>query len=812
MWLFYLKSSVRSIRRKQFFSILNVAGLAVGITIFLLSLEFFSYETGFNRFHNHLGNLYRVGISGTDGKTAAVFPPLAPLMQKHIPGVHRAVRLAPNFNDGAIISWQPDSANTAPRVFREDDCIFADAAFLDAFNFPMVEGTNGLDQTNTVVITTSVKKQLFGEVNAIGKTIVLHNQFGQLPVRVTGVTADIPAQSDIRFRYLFSIHILDDPKYTEGSDWARLTTWGNDSYNTFVWLDPQADPTTVASTATRLWQQNDPEYAKKRGAIFLQPVKEMHLGAGWNDDNPSFASYGLANTVLLLGILVLVIAWINYINFATADALTRAKEIGIHKVTGSSTSQIAWRSVTESTLLNLSGIGVAIILTGIVQGLFNYVTGKPLALSYIANQGMITVAIATLVAGSLVCGAYTGLLLSRLKPITAIHLNNPGKLGHSLVRKGLVIFQLAVSCLFIALTLVAFQQVRFMKHQDLGMNLDRLIVIDGPVLKDSTFKTKSTLFRTELARLPFVNQFSCSGSVPGIGSGHNFSADGITGSVPRTGDDRTAYSISEVDENFFPTYQIPLLFGSNFSQADADKGFQGDRLIINETAARTLGYEPSTAVGKLIRWGKPFTIVGIARDYHHRSLKEPIEPIIYIPVHNNSHYTIKTDFSGLKQKMASIETLYTNLYPGNSFNWRPLQETFDQLYADDQRTGVIALSLSVLVIVISGLGLVGLAAFTARRRTKEMGIRKVLGASTPSLFVQMSREYIWLVLIAFIIATPVARIATRQWLDGFAYRIHPGWPIFAMAGFLCLCFTLLTITFHTLKTSLENPIRQLRTD
>lgn len=812
MLSFYVRSAFRSMSRKRLFSVLNVAGLAVGITIFFLSLEYYSYEKGFNRWHPHLDRLYRLVIASKSGETAGVFPPLAPLLEKNAPGVHRAIRLAAEFNDGAIVSWQPDSAGSSLRSFREEGCVFADAAFLDAFHFPLIAGSNGLDQTNTVVIAASAARQLFGSGEAVGKTIVLHNQFGNLSVKVTGVTADPPDQSDIRFRYLFSIHILEDPVYTEGSNWAKLTTWGNNSYSTYLWLDPKADPGTIASTATRLWRQHDPEYAQKAGSILLQSVADMHLGRGWRDDHPTFSSYGLTVTVLFLGILIIGIAWINYINFATADALTRARDIGIHKVTGSSRSQIVWRAVAESILINLAGILAAFLLATVLQGLFNYLTGKPLELGYIAHPGSLLLAMGILIAGSIGCGAYTGSLLARLNPIAALQLNNTGRLGHSLVRKGLVVFQLTVSCLFIALTLVAFRQIQFMKRQNLGMDISQLVVIDGPALRDSSFKTRATLFRTELARLPFVEKFSCSGSVPGIGSGHNFSADGITGSVSQPGDDHFEYSISEVDEQFFDTYRIPLVYGSDFSRSDADKNFKGDRLIVNETAARQLGYQPEQATGRIIHWGKPYTIIGVARDYHHRSLKEPIEPIIYVAAHNNNHYTIKTGSSGLASKMATLQTLYERLYPGNSFNWHPLKDTFDELYADDQRTGVFALSLSVMIIAISGLGLVGLAAFTARRRTKEMGIRKVLGASTQSLFLQLSKEYIWLVLLAFLISTPAAWLLTRRWLEGFAFRIEPGWGLFTFAGLLCFCFTLLTIAWHTLRTSFINPVHQLRTE
>jgi len=812
MWKFHLKTAFRSIQRKVLFSFLNITGLAIGIGIFFLALEFYSYETGFNRFHPELPRLYRLGIANAEGKSAGTFPAIAPLIEQHVPGVRKAIRFAAEFNDGAIVSWQPEVSKEERHSFREEQCIFVDPAFLDVFHFPLIAGANQLAETNTVVITASTATRLFGAGEAVGKTVRLHNQFGDLAVKVVGVTADPPDQSDIRFRYLFSIHILENPGYTESSNWAKLTTWGNDSYSTYLWLAPQADPNAVARAATRLWQQNDGDYARKKGSLFLQRLADIHLGAGWKDDNPHYSSYSLNWLIFSLGILILVIAWINYINFATADALTKVRDIGIHKIVGSQKWQIAGRYIAESILLNTISLALALVLAGVSQPLFNYITQRPLSINYI-NQPRIWLIISLiLVTGCLLCGGYTGLLLSRLKPVKALHFNDPGKLGNTLLRKGLVVFQLSISCLFTGLTIVAFSQIRFMKSQSLGMDIQKLVVIKGPALRDSTFKAKAKVFRDEVSRLPFVENFTASGSVPGVGSGHNFGADGITGSAPQKDDDKIEYYISEVDEQYFQTYRIPLVAGTGFNEIDPTLAFKNNRLMVNETAAKLLGYQPSNAVGHIVNWDKAYTIIGVAKDYHHRSLKEKIEPIIYIAARNNGYYTIKTAPAMLAAKMQTVSRLYSNLFPGNSFSYTTLTDTFNNLYAGDQRTANIALSLSVLVILIAGLGLAGLAAFTARRRTKEMGIRKVLGATTQGLFFLLSKEYILLVCVAFFISTPVAWYAGDRWLQEFPFRIQPGWAMFTGAGVICLVIAMVTISFQAIRTAFVNPVQQLRTD
>jgi putative ABC transport system permease protein len=811
MLFFYLKSAARNLSRKRFFSVLNIAGLAVGICIFLLGLEFYRYEQGFNRFHPNLDYLYRVVIETPEGKTGSSFPTIGPLMERQLAGVHRAIRFGDNFNDGAIVAYQPPGGLPL-RSFREDGCVFVDPAFLDAFHFPLMEGQNRLTETNSVVVTTAAAQQLFGAEPAIGKLVRLHNQFGDLPLTVTGVVADPPDQSDIKFRFLLPIRTLDDPVYTAGSNWAKLTTWGNDAYTTFLWLDNNADPRRIAAEATKLWQQNDPDYGKKKGHVRLQPVADMHLGQGRKEEGPTYSSFGLTATVLLLGFLILAIAWINYINFSTADALTRAREIGIHKVAGSSRFQIVCRSVTEGVLLNLLSVLLAFPMARLTQQLFNYITDRPLSLYYVNDLSSWLLILVVLATGSALGGGYTGILLSRLQPVTALQFNHPSHVGHSLVRKVLVVFQLTISCVFIGVTLVAWQQIRFMKRHDLGMDIDKLIVIQGPALRDSTFRSRSVTFRNDVALLPFVERFTSSGSAPGIGSGHNYSSDGVTGALARPGDEKVEYSISEVDEHFFETYGIPILYGSNFTAADATRNYKGDRLMINEKAARALGYEPAAAVGAVVHWDKAYTIVGVVRDYHHRSLKDPIEPILFVPQHNNSCYTIKTDPKNLREKLAVIRDKYEAAYPGNTFTYVSVRESYDRQYADQQRTGVIALSLSALIIAISSLGLIGLAAFTARRRTKEMGIRKVLGASVASLFLNLSAEYLWLVAIALLVATPLSWMISHRWLQEFAFRISPGWSIWLTAGFLCGLFTFLTVSFHALRTAFVNVISQLRTE
>ena len=808
---FYFKSALRGIQRKKIFSVLNIAGLALGICIFLLTLEYYSYETGFNRFHQNLANLYRVNVTSPEGKSPSTFPAIAPLMQQSIPGVKAAVRFADNFNSGAIVSYQPNNEAAKQVSFREERCVFVDKQFLDAFTFPFIEGNNQLDNANTVVITLSSAKKIFGKESAIGKTIQLHNQFGVLPCKVTGVIADPPLQNDINFDYLFSIEALKNPAYTIGSDWAKLDSWSNNSYTTFIWIDSQSDPVKMASIASDLWVRNYPGYKKEDGKLSLQPVRQIHLGQSFKDDNPVYGSRAMVYFVLGLGILVLCIAWINYINFSTAHALSQAREIGIHKIIGSERKQIVFRYILESMLLNFAGLLLAFFLIGIIQSLFSYLTARPLSLEYINHWQSWLISSTILVMGIVVCGGYVGWILSKFKPMAAIRFNDIGQIGNTLLRKGLVVFQFVVSILFISATIIAYRQIGFMKHHDLGMNIDNLVVIDGPAIKDSSIKTSAKVFTNEIARLPFVEKFSSTGSLPGIDFAHNFGMDGVTRQNPDKGDEKKNYFASEVDEHYFNLYEIPVSYGRSFTSDEADKGFKAGKLILNETAVRTLGLKPETALHNFIQWNdKQWEIVGIIRDYHHRSLKEKIEPIIYIPLHSSVWYSIKMNPDHFSQKMAAIKSIYEKIFPSNPFGYKILKEAYDTQYADEQRSGTIVLSISVLVVFIACLGLIGLSVFTAKRRSKEIGVRKILGASAGSLFALLSKDFLFLVLVAFLIASPIGWTFMTKWLQGFAYRVSISWWVFALSGLAAVIIALFTISFQTVKAAITNPVNSLR--
>ena len=813
MFYYYIKTAFRSIRRKRIFSALNITGLAIGTCVFLLSLEYFSFETGYNRFHKNLSRLYRVNTVFADGKSGNTVPNMAPLMEKGVPGVKAAPRFMDNFNSGAIVTYEPGHDKSRVVSFREQGCVFVDSSFIGTFSFPLLEGTNRLGSENTVLVTASAALKLFGREPALGKIIELHNQFGVLPCEVTGVLRDVPVQSDIRFDFLFSNEILKSRAYTYGADWARLDNWNNSSYTTFVWLEEGADPDRVASMATDLWAKSNPDYKKEDSRLSLQPISQIHLGSGLTDSNPTFGSRFMVYLIFGLGILVLAMAWINYINFSTAHALSQVRQIGIQKIVGSRGSQIVLRYVTESILLNGFSLIMSFSLVQLTQGLFNYLTAKPLSFQYIDRLDIWLLAAAILIFGVLLCGGYVGLVLARFTPLKAIRSQLPGTRGSLLLRKGLVVFQFVISILFMACTIAAYKQVDFMKAHDLGMNLNNLMVVSGPQIRDSTSANNAAVFVHEMDKIPFIDKITATGSIPGADFTHNFGADGVTSLHPSRGDDKKNYFVTLTDQRYFDTYGIGFAAGRTFTPAEVDLGFKAGKVIINQTAALSLGINPLLAEHQMIKWNdRNWELLGVVKDYHHRGLKDPIEPILFVPQHNMAFFTLKITPDHFKTTVSDIKAVYEKLFPGNPFGYSMVKDAYNAQYAQDQRSGKIALSLSVLVIVIASLGLIGLSVFTARRRIREIGIRKILGASSSSLFVLMSREFLELVVAGTFIAAPIAWLVLNKWLQNFAYHVELGVWIFAASGLLAVLIALVTVSFEAARTALANPVTSLRAE
>ncbi|HNC29318.1 MAG TPA: FtsX-like permease family protein, partial [Cyclobacteriaceae bacterium] len=579
----------------------------------------------------------------------------------------------------------------------------------------------------------------------------------------------------------------------------------------YVTLEPDANAIAVSDQYTKLERTANPE---ETSSIVLQPMADMHLGRSLTDPLPTFGS--LKFVYLLGGIagLILVIAWFNYINLSTASALKRAKEVGIRKVVGASRSQLIRQFLGESAMLNMIAFALAITLVTALQTPYANIIGKTIDLQILNNTSFWMFALAILVVGTAGSGAYTAFVLSSFNPSKVLKGVFSKSTKGVFVRKALVVFQFSISLMLIAATLILFQQWKFMQEKDLGMNAGQLLVIRGAeVNRDNTFRDRSAAFEGEINQTSFIQRFCRSGNVPG--DGFNFSTSGITRLNPVPGDEKIGYNIITIDDRYLGTYEIELAAGQNFTPEMCGKSWNDiEYVIVNERAAGSLGFStPEDAIGQKIKWEERELMVrGVIKDYHHLSVQYTIDPIIFIPARNGNYYTVKLAGTDIPSQLATLEKFYKKNFPGNPFEFQFLDQTFAAKYSTEQQYSIIFTVASCMAIFIGCLGLFGLAAYSVEQRTKEIGIRKVLGSSVSQIVSLFSKDFLALVVLAFIIAVPVSWWFMEQWLQGFAYRVTIGWWVFALSGIFTLFIAWVTVGTQAFKGAVSNPVSSLRSE
>ncbi len=802
----YLKIALRRLLRDRTFSLLNLVGLAVGLAASLLIFEFIAYEWSANRFHQHYDHLYRVAeVNRQDGYNNYLPPGLGKAVKARFANIRGVVRVAEGIASGVLTTTDAD-----PHVFREEQMVYSDGDFFRAFTFPFEAGTNTLDQPGTLALSASVARKLFGSANPVGKSLKVSNQFGNALYTVTGVFADFPANSDVQTEAVLAFSTLNSAANRSGNDWADPATLLSEFSTLFLQLDEKTDVVALEKQLTQTYHGLNPD-ARDR-ILRLQPFRELHLAPTFSYPFQTFGSLTLVVSLGGIALLVLLIAWVNYVNLSTAQSLRKAREVGVRKVVGARMGQLVSQFLTETLLLSMGSVVVGVLLAMSVQGVFNEFTGKTLSLAVLGNSGFWAGILGVLVFTALASGGYVALVLSSYNPIVALR----GKLSVAprrfSLRQGLVVFQFGISVLFIVATLVMYRQLSFMRNNALGLDLNQLLVLAGPTVATDAQGDRNDAFKQELARLPFVRKVAASNNVPGIG--YNFGTAGITRPNPAPGDDKKNYKMFIADQNFFDTYGIKLAQGRTFTKAEADASWNNDhRVVVNESAARQLGFDPKGPVaGQKILWGKEFEIVGVVKDYHHLSMHQRIEPVIYLASVGYSYFTIQTDVSGLPAKLATLESLYKRTFAGNPFEYFFADEAYDRQFRSERQLGKVFVAASLVAILIACLGIFGLAAFAAQQRTKEIGVRKVLGASVGSIVALLSKDFLKLVFVAILLASPLAWYLMHQWLQDFAYKTDLSWWVFALAGLLAAGIALLTVSFQSVKAALMNPVKSLRSE
>uniref|UniRef100_UPI00374D0146 ABC transporter permease n=1 Tax=Mucilaginibacter sp. TaxID=1882438 RepID=UPI00374D0146 len=795
----FLKITFRNILRNKVYATINMVGLAMGIAAFLLLAEYISLEKSVNQFHKNLSGMYRLINEDAAGKTWPEQEPGWALQAKQrFPEVKAYCR----FEDGVAkgIVSKNDNSNQS---YRENTIGYAEGNFFNFFSFPLKEGTlAAFNKTNVVFLSATTAKKYFGDKEAVGQTLTLNNQFGTAIYSVEGVFADMGDNSDIKYDMVFSLETLKNPANLNDNDWARLENLSSQYIYTYFILNEGVNAVAFEKKLTAM--RNELKKDKDGVQFHLQAFSALHLGSSFNDKYPTYGNLKYLYMLGVIAFLILLIAWFNYINLSTANSIKRAGEVGIRKAIGASRRSLIAQFMGESVLMNLLGFALAIVLVIMIQPLFNQLIGKTLSLQTLGATQTWIFALALLVTGTLFSGAYTAFSLSHYNPIDTlkgkINANSKG----IFLRKSLVVVQFVISIVLIIATILIYTQLNYMKTEKLGINTNQLLVIKGPETgKDSTFKNRRSAFWDELSQQSFVKDYCTSGTVPS--DGYNFVTSGFTQPNSKKGDELKAYSFAIIADRYLKTYGIGLVAGRNFTPEEcAVKWNDNSKVLMNETAVKQLGFQnPEDILHTKIQWDeRALDVIGVVKDYHHKSLQNAIDPVIFYPQNTSALFTVRLTADNMQDKMAFLEKLYKKCFSGNPFDFFFVDENYNKSYISEKQYGDMFSTAAIWAIFIACLGLFGLTTFTVESRVKEIGVRKVLGASVQSIVTLLSKDFLLLVFIAFLIASPLAWYAMHQWLQDFAYRINIGWWVFALAGCIAVMIALSTIFYQAVKAAI----------
>lgn len=800
MFLNYLKIAFRSLIKRRLFTVVNLLGLVLGLVAFLGLFAYVATEWSFNDFHANKDSIYRVVVKEGNESYETYLPPgYADVLEINFQDIASSGRIASFIGGGLVAIPQTDL------VFREDAISFVEGDFFQTFSFPIVRGTADLTISNTAVITLDMADKFFGETDPIGKSFLLSNQFGKQEFTVTGVLEPIPFRSDITGNIFLSIHTLENPANRSGNDWADPNGFDSGFVNLFILTKAGVDRDELAGQLTSFIQQTPNSEAT---TIILQDLTSIHLGDSISDPLPTVTKMGSVLVFLAIAILILAIAYVNYLNLSSANILTRVKEIKMRKVLGAHSWQLAQQFMVETLLLLLVALSISVVCLYFLEPFATGIFGKEIWFGALKTPQTILVISAIIGSCALISGFYVVVLSGKFEQRAQLKF----KPESQVLRKSLVVFQFVISIGIIICTLVIRDQLSFMQTQSLGMNVDQKLVVEGPNDVGENRSSKMNAFKQSLEAQTFVKGIAGSNTLPG--QGYNFSAGGITPLVARPEDKEYNYAMFIIDEQFIPTYEIEVLAGRNFTSDEADQNWNNlNKVMLNESAATQLGFEnPAAAIGQNILWGKPFDVVGVTKDYHHMSLREPIKPMIFLASEADGFFTLVVDPSQMKEAIVAIQKTYESIFPGNPFFYSFMDEKFGAQYEQEAQLSLAFSIAGILAILISCLGLFGLTAYAVQQRIKEIGIRKVMGANTQSLLNLISKDFVILVFFAMIFAFPLAWYAMNSWQADFPYKAGLSFWTFASAGILTLIIALLTIGFQALKAAWANPAETLKSE
>lgn len=785
----YFIISIRNAIRDKGASLINIGGLAVGMACFLLILTYVRFETSFDRFHHNAGRIYRVISEMTNMRQSIRTPdPLAAVLRVEIPGIERITQIFPPFGGKMILQ-------AGSNQFYQSG-LYTDDAFLDVFSFPLIRGDRGtaLAGPSQIVLTESVARKLFGGDEPIGKTVVWKDRGDPRDLVVSAVLEDIPVNSHLKFDYLISLDTLRSDK---GFNYM-FNNWGVANFSTYIELaggrSQETAETAISGLISRLSAQGDRN--RPFQSFLLQPLQDIHLKSNFSSDIAETGDLRYVRLFMAIAFLILLIACINHVNLATARSAVRAREIGIRKVTGAHRTQVFHQLLGESFFVTALAGGLALGLVALVMPWFNSVAGIPLRLDLVGGVGVVPWLAATLLFVGLCAGIYPAVLLSGLQPVRTLREFSPSGRKGALLRNLLVISQFTASVVLIAATVIVSSQMNYVKSTRLGYNREQVVVITA--YEQETFR-KMSVIKTELEERSEVVRASRTAGLPTDIRQYWYGWEAEKDDGTKIECD---FQCDYVDENFLKVFEIELAAGRNFRPGDKDV------IILNEAALRDIGWKEP--IGKKLKSGdKNYEVVGIVEDFHFASLHSRIRPMALF-FGTGFRLAVRVRPGDMVKTMGVLRSVFEKNTHGQPFDFFFLDDAFDALYRKEIRTGEIFRAFAGLAVLIACLGLFGLTSFNVARRTKEIGIRKILGASVSRLVLLLNQDFLRLVIVGNLLAWPLAYFSMNKWLENFAYRISLSPGIFLLSSVLSLVLALLVVGAKTMKAALVNPSETLR--
>ncbi len=801
----YLKVAFRNLLRFKTYSFINIAGLAIGIACCLLILLYIQNELSYDRFNKNADRIFRINTDLKFGATELAIPVvpdlMGPLLKQDYPQVEQYARL---YNwAGKKLVKKGSNFNT------EQGIAYVDSTFFKVFTFPAVSGKTDriLNEPNTVVITESIAKKYFNTIDAAGRFIET-NDNGRTLYKVTAVIKDMPQNSHFRFDFLFPMKNLN-------YDWGNLVS---SNFHTYLLLKKGVNYKDFEKNLEIFNEKYAMPYAQKHLNITkedfyragnkleysLIPLTDIHLYSKRIQEISPTGTIQYVYIFSAVALFILLIACINFMNLTTARSANRAREVGIRKVLGTERKNLIYQFLTESTFTALIAVVIAVIIVYHVLPFFNNISGKELEINYLYSSSIIIFLFCLPLIIGLMAGSYPALYLSGFNPVQIIKgkLSSGSKSGR--LRSVLVVFQFATSIVLITGTIIIYRQLNYIQNKNLGYQKDQVLIINDAY----TLGNNVDAFRNEMLNVPGVISGTTSGFLP-IPSSRNYSA--FCKEAAQAAESGLTMQRWEIDYDYLKTLGIKLIKGRNFSPAF---GSDSSSVILNETAVRQLGYK-NPLNEKLYTWVGgdriiSFNVIGVVKDFNFESFHQDIGSLCFIFKKSTGFISFKVNASKIPIILKEAEVKWKRMASGMPFSYKFMDDSFNEVYKAEHRVGIIALSFSALTIIVACLGLFGLATFLAEQKTKEIGVRKVLGASIPSILLMLSKEFMKWIIIANIIAWPVAYYFMNRWLQDFAYRISISWWLFILAGLAALLIALITVSIQAVKAATANPIKSLR--